>query len=413
VIQQARKLVQEQKLGLEQWFQDQANLTLIRGHARLEGRVPAPGGQNEREDFRVVVTGVTGAPGISGATRLTGFGEQVLTGERVILDTGTRSFVPKIEGLDPSDVLDAENWLELAELPPKIAFLGSGYIGLEMGQFYRRMGSEVILLETKSRIMANEDLDVSSAVLGFLQSEGVQFKLETQLKKVEGRRGKYRLILNTGELEVTHLFVATGRQANTDDLGLKSVGLEARTNGYLECDSKLATKVKGLWVAGDLRGGPLFTHTAWDDFRILRSQFLEDGHRSLNRIVPYAVFIDPELGRVGVNVHQAREQANKTGTKFTVVSYPFSKSQKAKEIRETRGFIKLVIDTGSSQIMGAAVLGPSAGELVHLYGTVMHAKLPYSVIQEEIMIHPTLAEAIQIAVFEIPKQQARQIKKTA
>jgi pyruvate/2-oxoglutarate dehydrogenase complex dihydrolipoamide dehydrogenase (E3) component len=207
--------------------------------------------------------------------------------------------------------------------------------------------------------------------------------------------------------------VATGRKPNTDDLGLDSLGIEILPKGFIPCDSKLATSVKGLWVAGDIRGGPLFTHTAWDDFRILRSQLLEDGRRTTDRIVPYAIFIDPELGRVGMSEQEARTQSKKKEEEPTVAVFQFADSLRAMELRETRGFIKLIVDRNSEEILGAAVLGPMGAELIHLFSTLMSAKLPYSAIRDEIMTHPTLAEAIQSVTLGIPVPQIVHTKKTA
>jgi pyruvate/2-oxoglutarate dehydrogenase complex dihydrolipoamide dehydrogenase (E3) component len=396
VIHQARQLVEDQKTSLLQSFQNIPHLTVKSGHARLEG-LEGKEGKDEHGHFRVKV------------------GDSILTSEQVILDTGSRSFIPQVEGMDSADVLSAENWLELSELPSKVAFLGSGYIGLEMGQFYRRMGSEVVLLEAGPQILSHEDLDIAEAIHGFLQAEGVQFRLGTHLKRVEGKRGRYRLTLSSGEvLEVSHLFVATGRKPNTDDLGLESVGLSTSLKGFVDCDSRLATQVKGLWVAGDIRGGPLFTHSAWDDYRVLKSQLLEDGRRTTtDRVVPYAVFIDPELGRVGMTEQEARMKARRGGVDPTVSYFNFSNNLKSKEIREAKGFIKLVVDSESEQILGAAVLGPLGGELIHIYSTLMSGRVPYSVIRDEIMTHPTLSEAVQSAVLAIAEVKDQAISKAA
>jgi pyruvate/2-oxoglutarate dehydrogenase complex dihydrolipoamide dehydrogenase (E3) component len=388
VVRQAQFIVQKEKKALEKGFQNQPHLTLIGGNARIDGKDP-------NGNFKIKVE------------------NQSLTSKQVILDTGTRSYIPEIEGLDPTNVLNSENWLDQTELPTKIAILGSGYIGLEMGQFYRRMGSKVTLLEPGPRILSREDSDVAHSIFDFLQEEGIQFILNSQLIKVEGGPGKYRLTLNSGVLDVTHLFVATGRKPNTDDLGLDSLGIEILPKGFIPCDSKLATSVKGLWVAGDIRGGPLFTHTAWDDFRILRSQLLEDGRRTTDRIVPYAIFIDPELGRVGMSEQEARTQSKKKEEEPTVAVFQFADSLRAMELRETRGFIKLIVDRNSEEILGAAVLGPMGAELIHLFSTLMSAKLPYSAIRDEIMTHPTLAEAIQSVTLGIPVPQIVHTKKTA
>jgi pyruvate/2-oxoglutarate dehydrogenase complex dihydrolipoamide dehydrogenase (E3) component len=176
--------------------------------------------------------------------------------------------------------------------------------------------------------------------------------------------------------------------------------------GFLKCDNRLSTNVPGLWVVGDLRGGPMFTHTSWDDYRILKSQILGDKTRTTDRIVPYAVFTDPELGRVGLTERDARALSGKTGSQVEIARFNFSDNSKARELREGRGFIKIIIDQRNDQILGAAVLGPQGSELVHIYGTLMASRAPYSVIRDEIMIHPTLAEAIQSATSNLGEAPA-------
>lgn len=389
VINQARQLVLEERKFLATRFQNRPGLTLIKSQALLEGR-------DEKGCFK-----------IRG-------GDLSYTADQVILNTGSKSMIPPIEGLDPFDVLTAENWLEVPELPQKVVFLGSGYIGLEMGQFYRRMGAEVTLISEGSQIVKREDADVASAIQGFLQTEGIQFRLNTHLVKVAGRRGRYRLTTTSGVIDATHLFVSAGRQGNSANLGLETLGITPVHNGFLECDERLSTRVKGLWLAGDIRGGPMFTHTAWDDFRILKSQLLGDGARTTRRLVPYAVFVDPELGRVGLTEREAKKLSTltKKSELEPVVSYfKYADNLKSREMRESRGFIKLIVDPKTEQLLGASVLGWGGGELVQIYSTLMAAHAPYSVIRDEIMIHPTLGEAIQSAVSAIPS--VAQDRKTA
>jgi pyruvate/2-oxoglutarate dehydrogenase complex dihydrolipoamide dehydrogenase (E3) component len=377
VIAQARRLVAEQKGHLEKGFQNQPNLSLIGAHAMLDGK-------NEAGHFRLKA------------------GKEIYTASQVVLDTGSSTLIPEVEGLDPSDVLTSENWLDQDELPKKLVILGSGYIGLEMGQFYRRMGSEVIVVSEGTHALPREDADISGALLTMLEDEGIQFRFKTDLTKVEGSRGKYHLTTTTGAIDCTHLFIATGREANSENLGLESVGISPLRFGFLKVDPRLATNVPGLWVAGDLRGGPLFTHTSWDDYRILKSQILGNRSRTTDRIIPYAVFTDPELGRVGLTERDARALSAKTGSQVEIAHFNFSDNLKAMELREARGFIKLVVDQRDGQLLGAAVLGPQGSELVHIYGTLMASHAPYSVIRDEIMIHPTLAEAIQSVTSAVP-----------
>src|SRR5579871_1710442 len=296
VLARARGVAAASREGLDRGLEPSDNPKLIRGHARLEGK--------EGDVFRVRI------------------GEQVLTARQVVLNTGTRSFLPNIEGIAQADVLHAGNWLDRPELPQHLAILGGGYIGLEMGQFYRRMGSQVTILENSPRIIAHEDEDISASLQGLLAQEGIAFRLSTKLERIESGDGITLHITENGapsELRTSHLFVATGRVPNTDDLGLETVGITPE-HGFVPVNERLATPVAGLWAAGDIRGAPFFTHTSWDDYRILMSQMTGDGSRTTHRVVPYAVFTDPELGRVGMTEAEARQ----TGKEIRVARFPLS-----------------------------------------------------------------------------------------
>jgi pyruvate/2-oxoglutarate dehydrogenase complex dihydrolipoamide dehydrogenase (E3) component len=352
VIKRARGIVEEWRSSLAGRFSE--NPELIRGHARLLGR--------QGSAFAISV------------------GDRVLTADQVVLDTGTRSVIPKIQGLEKIDYLTSENWLDHFELPESLAMIGGGYVGLEMGQFYRRMGSRVTIWQHGPRIAPREDEDVSEAMQKVLEREGIEFHLNSEPESID-------------ELDASHVFIGVGRRPNTDDLGLETVGVEM-DRGILKVDKRLATNVPGIWAAGDIRGGLMSTHTAWDDYRVLESQIAGDGKRTTDRVTPYAMFIDPELGRVGMTEREAREQ----GRKIRVTHFDMSRSGKAIEIGETEGFIKVVIEEDTGLILGAAVLASEGGELVHMYIDIMNAKAPASVIRDAVHIHPTLAEAIQSAV---------------
>src|SRR5260370_23264900 len=274
VLARAREIVLKSRNGLETWLSGTDNLPLLRGHARFEGR---------------------GA----GAFRLR-VGEEPVTAAQVVLDTGTRSLIPPIDGLDEVDFLDAENWLDGGELPGRLVMIGGGYIGLEMAQFYRRLGSDGVVIEGGGQIAGHEDADVAQALQELVQAEGIQIRLNTKITRVERANRQILVRLDSGAIEATNLFVAHGRGPNTGDLGLETVGVKMSEHGLIEVDSRLATNVQGIWAAGDIRGGPMFTHTAWDDYRILASQLAGDGSRTPDRIVPYAVFTHPELRRVGM-----------------------------------------------------------------------------------------------------------------
>ena len=372
VLDRARGIVVQSRAGLREALVNSRSLTVLEGHARFEGR--------ERNGFQLRV------------------GSRGIFSSQVVIDTGTRSRIPRIHGLGAIDFLTAENWIDRPELPRHLAILGGGYTGLEMAQFYRRMGSRVTVIEKGPEIAAHEDEDVARALRQILESEEIAFRLETSAKRVDGNGAGLRLSLTTKrkreDLVVSHLFVATGRKPNTDDLGLERIGLATAKDGTIEATKRLSTKVRGVWAAGDVRGGPMFTHTAWDDYRILASQLAGDGSRTTERIVPYAIYTDPQLGRVGMTAADAK----KSGRKIRVGRYEMRKSARAKEFGETEGFIQVVTDARSDRILGAAVLCAEGAELVHLFVDVMNAKGRSAAIRDAIHVHPTFAEAVQSAV---------------
>jgi pyruvate/2-oxoglutarate dehydrogenase complex dihydrolipoamide dehydrogenase (E3) component len=352
VLRRAAAVVLESRSSLDKSFENSDNPKLLRGHARFI----APG-------FELQV------------------GAMKVSAEQVVLNTGTRTTIPKIPGLEKIAYLHSGNWLDHGQLPERLAMIGGSYIGLEMAQFYRRMGSQVAVWENSRRIAVHEDEEVASAIQQFLEREGIEFRVNAKIQSIE-------------QLHATDVFLATGRTPNTDDLGLETVGVETNPHGFVKVDKRLATNVPGIWAAGDIRGGPLFTHTAWDDYRILLSQISGDGSRTTDRIVPSAMFTDPELGRVGLTEHDAREKA----LKFRVSKFAMKRNGKAREIGEPEGFIKVLLEEGTDKILGAAVLAVDGAELVHLFIDIMNAGASSTVIRDAIHIHPTLAEAVQSAV---------------
>jgi len=344
VIRRAREVALESRHSQESALEKSENPRWLRGHARLEG-----------------------------PNRVRIAGESFET-KQIVLNTGNRSTIPLIPGLN--SCIHAGNWLEHDSLPERLRVLGGGYIGMEMAQFYRRMGSAVSVWEEGPRILAHEDDDVSATLQGLLEKEGIEFHLNAKIDSIPA-----------GE----QVFVATGRTPNTGDLGLETAGVECDSHGIVKVDRRLATNVPGIWVAGDIRGGPMFTHTAWDDYRILLSQMAGDKSRTTDRIVPYAVFTDPELGRVGLTEREAKQP-------FRVQRFELKRNGKARELSEPEGFIKVLTDESTGHIIGAALLCNEASELVHMYVDLMNAGAPASVIRDAVHIHPTLAEAVQSAV---------------
>lgn len=373
VLRRAKEIAELKRGGLDDGLEGSENPTLIRGHARFEGR--------EDGGFRLRV------------------GERSVLARQVVLDTGTRTLLPPIEGLDAVDFIDSGNWLEKSELPESLAVIGGSYIGLEMAQFYNRMGSRVTVVVGRSdHVAPREDEDVTEALHAIMEREGVEFVFCERAQSVTPNDDGLTLTLDGGdpaEMNVSHLFVATGRLPNTDDLGLENIGLET-SKGIIEVDERLATPVEGIWAAGDIRGGPMFTHTSWDDHRVLLSQMAGDGARTTERVVPYAIFTDPELGRVGMTEREARE----AGCEVEVMSFDMEREKgKAREIGENKGLIKVVADASDGRILGAAVLTTEGAELVHVYVDLMNAGATLDVIRNAVHIHPTLAEDIQSAVF--------------
>ncbi len=373
VLDRAKEIVELKRGGLDKGLENSDNPTLMRGHARFEGR--------EDDGFRLQVGD-----------------ESVLAGQ-VVLDTGTRTLLPPIEGLDEVDYIESGNWLQKTELPESLAVIGGSYIGLEMAQFYNRMGSRVtVVVGRYDHVAPREDDDVTEALHAILQGEGVDFVFCERAESVASSGDGLTLKLDGGdpaELNVSQLFVATGRLPNTDDLGLENIGLET-SKGIIEVDERLATPIEGIWAAGDIRGGPMFTHTSWDDHRVLLSQMAGDGSHTTERVVPYAIFTDPELGRVGMTEREARE----AGYEVEVMSFDMTREKgKALQIGETKGLIKVVADASDGRILGAAVLTAEGAELVHVYVDLMNAGATLDVIRNAVHIHPTLAEDIQSAVF--------------
>ncbi len=374
VLARARAIAAESRHSLERGLAG-GNPKLLRGAARFTGRAG--------EWFHVDIDG------------------RAVEARAVVLDTGTRTRMPDLPGLDTIDVLHAGNWLDADTRPSHVAMLGGGVIALEMSQFYARMGCQVTLLERSGRVAGREDPDVADALARVLKAEGIEVRTETRVTAVTRTPAGARLDLTRGgtaePLVVSHVFAATGRRPNTDDLGLESIGLSTDPHGFMVVDERLATGVPCVWAAGDIRGGPQFTHTSWDDHRILLDQMTGAGGRTTKRVVPYAIFTDPELGRVGMTEREAHEQ----GRAFDVHRFDLAGNGRARESGATEGFVKVLVAREDGRVLGAAVLAMSGAELVHMFVDIMNAGAPAAVIRDAIHIHPTLAEAVQSAVAKV------------
>ncbi len=373
VLAKARELAEGSRQRQEKRLVEMTGATLVRGHARLR----------ERRGERYVAE----------------VGEETVLASAVVLNPGTRTAPPPAEGLDEIDCLHAGNWLDRPALPRRLILLGGGTIALEMGQFYRRMGSDVTIVEGFPRVAVQEDEDVSAALRDALEAEGVRFQMNTRINRAQRIESGVRLSCECSGEEVVvegdEVFVATGRQPNTDDLGLDRVAVQVDEKGLVTVDERLRTSAPGVYAVGDVRGGPMFTQTAWDDHRIVAAHLLGgESHTIRERIVPYAMFVEPQLGRVGLTEQAARE----AGKRFRVARFDMKSNAFAQEIRATTGFIKVLLEEGTDVVLGAAVFAAGGSEIVHLYADLMNAGTPYTVLRDAIIAHPTLAEAAQSAV---------------
>ncbi len=286
--------------------------------------------------------------------------------------------------------------MELAEVPDHLLVLGGGYVGLEFGQMFRRFGSQVTIIQRGRHVLAREDSDVSDEVAKILREDGVEILLETTAEQVkQAHNGEIQLTVRTptGERVLTgsHLLAAAGRIPNSDRLNLAATGVQSDGHGYIQTNEKLETNVAGIYALGDVKGGPAFTHISYDDFRIIRTNLLEKGNATIHdRLLPYTVFIDPQLGRVGLSESEARAQ----GRMIRVARLPMDYVARALEIDEARGFMKAIVDAASGQILGAAVLGVEGGEVMSMLELAIMGKLPYTVLRDGVFAHPTLAESL-------------------
>jgi pyruvate/2-oxoglutarate dehydrogenase complex dihydrolipoamide dehydrogenase (E3) component len=348
------------------------------------------------------------APGLDllmGEARFTGFkaltvhlqsGEiRTLSAETFIINTGARPAPLTIEGADAVPVLNSTSIMELAEVPGHLLVLGGGYVGLEFGQLFRRLGSEVTIIQRGPQLLGREDPDVAEAVAQILREDGVTVLLQGDAQRISrGSEGTIVLEVQTSEgkqtLTGSHLLAAAGRVPNTEALNPTASGIQIDKRGNIPVNARLETNVSGVYAIGDVNGGPAFTHISYDDYRILRTNLIEGGAATTTgRLVPYTVFIDPQLGRVGLSETEARQQ----GLAVRVAKMPMSNVARALEVDEARGFMKAIVAAGSEQILGCAILGLEGGELMAMLEIAMLGKLPYPVLREAIFAHPTLAES--------------------
>jgi pyruvate/2-oxoglutarate dehydrogenase complex dihydrolipoamide dehydrogenase (E3) component len=370
VRQRKRDIVVSFRSGSRRGLEGTSGLDLLEGHARF------------LDPHRLEVRGADGAI-------------RQLAADLVFINSGARPAVPALPGLRDVPFLDSTSVMELEAVPDHLLVLGGGYVGLEFGQMFRRFGSRVTVVHRGASLLGREDPDVAEEVAKILRGDGLDVILEAEARDVQPAPEGYRLRVATpqGERAVTgsHLLVATGRVPNTDDLNLAAAGIETDPRGFIRVDEHLETTAKGVYALGDVKGGPAFTHIAYDDFRIARTNLLEGGQATTaGRLVPYTVFLDPQLGRVGLSETEARAR----GHRVRVARLPMSHVARALEVDETRGFMKAVVEADSGRILGAAILGVEGGEVMSVVQVAMMGGLPYTALREAVFAHPTLAESL-------------------
>jgi pyruvate/2-oxoglutarate dehydrogenase complex dihydrolipoamide dehydrogenase (E3) component len=335
--------------------------------------------------------------------QLTQGGTRRLEGERVFLDLGTRAAIPDIPGLTGATPLTHVEALELDRLPAHLIVLGGGYVGLEMAQAFRRFGSRVTVIEQSPQLAPREDADVAEAIRAVLADDGIDVVLEAAIDAIDGCSGdqvRARLRTPAGERKIdgSDLLVAAGRVPNTHGIGLESAGVELDPRGYVKVDERLETTSPGVWAMGECAGSPQFTHVAYDDFRVVRDNLAGRSRTTRDRLIPYCMFIDPELGRVGLGEAEAKRR----GIAIRVARLPMSSVLRARTIGETRGFMKVLIDAHSDGILGFAMLGSGAGEVIAAVQSAMLAGLAYTGLRDAVLTHPTMAEGLSVLLAGVP-----------
>ena len=370
VRRRKRDIVESWSKGSQSRIEKTPNLALIFGEARF-----------------------TGAKTLQ--VRLKDGGERAITAERIFINAGARPAVPRIEGLEAVPFLNSTSIMELDAVTEHLLVLGGGYVGLEFGQLFRRLGSRVTIVQSGAQLLGREDADVAEEVAKILREDGIEVLLNARAERVSKSGAQIAVgVRMKGEVRAvsgSHLLVATGRVPMSDTLNLSAAGIATDKRGNIVVNDRLETNVAGVYALGDITGEPAFTHISYDDFRILRTNVIEGGNASrAGRLVPYTVFIDPQLGRIGLSEAEARAQ----GKKIRVAKMPMSFVARAVETDEARGFMKAIVDAESEQILGAAVLGIDGGEIMAMLQLAMMGGLPFTRLRDGVFAHPTLAESL-------------------
>ncbi|MFW5759635.1 MAG: mercuric reductase [Cyclobacteriaceae bacterium] len=319
-------------------------------------------------------------------------GEQKIKGDKIYINTGAKPVAPPIKGLDQVYWMDSAGLLDLKELPEHLIIIGGGYIGMEFSQIYRRFGSKVTVIQRGDQVMPNEDQDVAETIQAFLQEEGIKILINSSAKKVSRTKNGIELEVEiqgkTETISGTHLLIAAGRKPNTEHLKPENAGIKTEDKGFIEVDDYCRTNVKNIFAVGDVNGNGAFTHTSVNDAEIVLD-FLDGGHRKLsNRIPIYALFTDPPMGKIGLSEKEALDK----GHRVMKAKLPMSKISRAKEMSETKGFAKLLVDADTDMILGAMILGPNGDEIVNMFAAIMHSRIPCKNYRQVVLVHPTVSE---------------------
>jgi len=366
------EVVRRSNEGVEKWLKSTEKLTVYEGHARFEGA----------HQVRV--------------------GDELLEADKIFINVGGRAATPPLPGLDQVSYFTNSTMMEVDFLPEHLIVIGGSYIGLEFAQMYRRFGSEVTIVEMGPRLIQREDEDVSEAINTILENEGINIRLSAECIALEKRGDKVAVNVDckSGDKTVvgSHALLAVGRVPNTEDLGLENAGIAVDRRGYIQVDDQFRTNVPGIYALGDCNGRGAFTHTAYNDYEIVAANLLDGDERRVNdRITAYALYIDPPLGRAGMTETEVR----KSGRKALIGKRPMTRVGRAVEKGETQGFMKVLVDAGTKDILGAALLGIECDEVIHSILDVMYTKAPYTVIQRAMHIHPTVSELIPTILGEL------------
>ena len=368
VRSRAEKVTLDARNGLSTWFAGLDTMSVLYGHARFE------------------------------SANTISVGGETLTAPQIFINVGARPSIPDYPGLTDTPYLTSTSIIELTVLPRHLVVIGGSYIGLEFAQMYRRFGSDVTIIERGTYLASREDEDVSDAIADIVRGEGITVQTQATSISFRNAAGEIEVTTDNGTVLASHVLIATGRRPNTDDLGLEAAGVAVDDKGFITVDDSLSTTVPGIWALGDCNGHGAFTHTSYNDFEVVAANLLDGASRKLSdRIPAYALYIDPPLGRVGMTERKARA----SGRPILVSKRPMTRVGRAVEKGETQGFMKLIADAETQQILGAAILGIEGDEAIHGIIDAMNAQTPYPTLQWSVPIHPTVSELVPTLIGDL------------